>query len=250
MSASDMVLEGEPPEIERWFETSVARLHEHWSKATGHSGECRDVRRRLACEILSRCGTGDRHLSVGCSVGSEADEIGQFLMHPWSSGNPLLFFRLYLIILSEFVRGLNRVADLIGFKLADPPTKITVWCNKFAKHRQDILIQHHPIYVFADSYGNTWSEFESLLPTMHFIDRCGNRRPLTIIDYRWLVSEKRERSIEQANSNLQPVVVVPPWMEFMECTIRYFQNFVSACVSQPERFRQFESEQLKRGCFG
>ena len=168
-----------PTEVDGWFDDCQRQLYERWGEI-GHGGNVR--RGRWACEIYGHCKTCHEHLSLPCSLAREADEIGLFLKSPRYGDNPIIFLRLYLILLSEFCGGLSDVANLIGIKVGSPPKKISVWCNKFAKHRLNILVQHHPLYLFADAYGRAWEKFAPVAPTKCLIDRCGNQRPQALID--------------------------------------------------------------------
>lgn len=244
---TDLIIEDEPPEIDDWFRACRDRLYHRWDSTTGHGGtRCSG---RWACEIYSHCRTCDEHLSLPCSLAAEAEEIGLFLKSPDFSDRPVTFLRLFLILLSEFTGGLCDVAGLIGVKLGKPPKDVSVWCNRFAKHRLNILVQHHPLYVFADSYGEAWKAFEPMLPTKCLVDRCGNRRKLALIDYSWLTDSPRASDLTLANADAQAVIVVPPLIQFLDSTMDYFREFVDACVENSELVKRFESAHFNVGCF-
>jgi hypothetical protein len=110
-------------------------------------------------------------------------------------------------------------------------------------------VQHHPIHLFADAYHEAWPAYRSVLPAKHFIDGCGDRRPLTIIDYDWLADDRLALDLDLANNERQAVIVIPPFMEFLELTIGHYRTFVDRCLSQPALVKRFESEHKACGCF-
>jgi hypothetical protein len=85
---------------------------------------------------------------------------------------------MYLFVLDEFGDDLTRTAQQLGLSFSKkPPVLVSSWCNNFAKHHLGLLIQHHPIMIVADSYGDKWAEFKKVLPNSDVVDACGNQRP-------------------------------------------------------------------------
>ena len=238
-------IDGEPAELPDWFEKTQAALYKKWVTTTGHGGNSATA--RWACEIYSHCQTCSEHLSIPCSLAAEACELGQFLKTPPSS--TWMFVRLYMILLSEFVSGLHGIASLLDIDAGQPPKPVRVWCNRFSKHRLNLHVQHHPYHICADAYGDGWKSFYSTLRHRRFIDRCGNSRPIAVIDYAWLSDLKTAGKIDLANDECQPVVAIPPLGEFLDETIRYFRKFVDACIRDSEKIKQFESQHVAQGCY-
>jgi hypothetical protein len=239
-------IEGEPPVVPDWFQSTQVRLLEMWAR-TGHVGDGRP--NRWACEIYDHCRTCQEHLSLPCSLASEAEEIGFLLKATCFTDNPIAYIRLFLVLLSEFTDGLRNVAGLLRLQIGKPPRNVGLWCNNVAKHRLNLLVQHHPLYAFADSYGDAWEDFQPKLATTCIVDRCGNRRPLMVIDEDWLAAQKNTVDLVLANDERQALVVVPPLAEFLSSTMDYFRRFVDVCLKEPEIVKRFESEHFHVGCF-
>jgi hypothetical protein len=193
-------LSGEPDAIDGWFTQARLHLFEAWTKTTRHG--LTTPTNGWACEIGRGCSACTDHLSIPCSLATEAREIAVLLNKDWVEIEFTVFFRFYLIALSEFVRNLEGVAKLIGLKIPGPPHNVCSWCNNFAKHRLCILIQHHPDLIVADAYGSAWTEFQRTLPTATFIDKCGTHRPIQIIDQKWFNGE-RSHDLKGANGEPQ-----------------------------------------------
>ncbi len=244
---SSIVLEGEPAELEAWFDHTRAKLYDRWATATGHGVDGSGS--RWACEIYYGCRTCNEHVSLACSLSNEAHEIGEFLKNGCSVSSPSMFLRYYLITLSEFVNGLKDVAGLLKIAMPKPPTSVCLWANRYAKHRLHLLVQHHPLSVFADAYGEAWPAFSSELPSLCLRDRCGTRHQLTIIDSDWLSRAEGNPDLTEANDESQSLIVVPPLMGFLDDTISYFRLFVDRCLENSEVVKQFESAHQRAGCY-
>ena len=236
-----------PPEVPDWFAPTRRRLYDKWATITGHGVVAGP--HRWACEIYHGCQTCNEHLSIPCSLAREAFLVAQFLNKDWADDEMLLFLKNYLITLDEFGSDLESVAKTLGVSCPrKPPDLVSAWCNNFAKHHLCLLIQHHPIYIMADSVGDQWPAFAAALPTSRFVDRCGNSRPLEIIDRKWF-GRDRARDAVSANGERQTVVVVPPLMDFLDETITYFRAFVDACNAESELVKKFESQHFVAGCY-
>lgn len=236
---------GEPPEIPDWFISTRLLLLNTWTNTTRHG--IKMPTNGWACEIGYGCRTCTDHLSIPCSLATEAHEIALLLNKPWEDHEFSVFFRFYLVALSEFVRNLESVAKLVGLRMPSAPDNVCSWCNNFAKHRLCILIQHHPGMIIADAYGVEWLEFKKRLPSAVFTDKCGNNRPLQIIDQKWF-NGHRAADTAAANGEPQAVIVVPPLMEFLQSTMTYFRTLVDACQKEPELVKHFESEHYAARC--
>lgn len=240
-------IENEPTEKSGWFDLLIISLRDKWAK-TGHTGT--GIRRssRWACEIFNKCSTCNEHVSIACSLANEADNIGLFLNKSWAKDEFSLFSQLYLIMLCEFVRNLQKVSDSIGVTAPNPPKRVLVWGNHFAKHRLHILVQHHPAWIVADAYGDEWSAFEKQIPSCGLVDRCGERHDIEAIDYDWLAKLDR-RKLGDANGQRHAVFVIPPLSGFLDHTMKYFRAFVDVCLKNENLLRQFESEHYTASCW-
>ena len=180
---------------------------------------------------------------------SEANEIAAFLGVTCFTGDPAIFLRLYLIVLSEFVGQLDQAAKLMGLGLRKKPKHVCMWANRWAKHRLQILLQHHPAMAFADQYGGRWVEAERRLRSEPIEDGCGHRMSTRIIDTGWLERNHENcLSVAEANGPGQALIVVPPLQAFLDETMAYFREFVNKCLEDPGRIRRFESAHFVRSC--
>lgn len=233
-----------PPD---WLAQTAGKLFERWATVTGHRPGA--DRGTWACEIANGCRSCQEHLSLPCSLLAEANEIAAFLSVGCFSEDPATFLRLYLILLSEFDSQLNQAAQLMDLKVGKKPRKVAVWANCWAKHRLQILLQHHPLMAFADQYGEAWSQARPRFGGEPLFDRCGNAQPVRIIDTAWLERwNGTHRMDPETNRPGRAIVLVPPMMGFLDEAITYFRSFVDACLSDVDRIRGFESAGFIRGC--
>lgn len=232
-----------------WLDETRARLHSHWVQRTGHSPGANQG--TWACELARGCRTCNEHLSLPCSLLSEANEIGAFLSVPCFSDRAETFLRLYLILLSEFVQQLSDVAGLLAIRVSDAPRTLNIWSNCWAKDRVHILVQHHPQMIFADSYGPQWTEMEQKLSSLKSVDRCGSVKPCTIGNTEWLADTRqcgKSPDLLVANSSSRLVLVVPHMQSFLDSTCNYFRTFLDKALEAPEAVRAFESEHFSLRC--
>src|SRR5688500_12156253 len=138
-----------------WLSRTRQELYTQWVTRTGHKPGANN--RTWACEIARGCRECDEHLSLPCSLLAEANEVGVFLGGSCFDQYPAAFVRLYLILLSEFVGQLADVAKQLRIDLGKPPKDVCVWANRWAKHKLHILVQHHPVMLYADRYGDRWA---------------------------------------------------------------------------------------------
>ena len=229
-----------------WLKPAQERLYQEWAVTTGHRPDASNG--TWACEIAYGCRTCNEHLSIPCSLLQEANEIADFLSHSCYS-DAVTFLRLYLIILSQFVNQLEDVARLIGVPIGRPPTLVTVWANRWAKHRLHYLSSIIEI-CFGQSRRRAGAN-RPKLSTCKAVDDCGKEHPVKVIDYDWLArAVGKEPDLNDANDDQQAVLAVPPLMTFLRATIRYFREFVDACLARPELVRKFQSEHFSLRCWG
>lgn len=83
---------------------------------------------------------------------------------------------MFLMLLDDFIESLEDARRLLGDpKPPKPPANVSVWTNFFAKHRQNLLVMHHPACLMLDCPdAERWQ-----LATR----AAGN---VTVIDQQWL----------------------------------------------------------------
>lgn len=246
MKCYEVVLDETTVIPDDWLQQNARKLFERWASTTGHRPEAGNG--TWACEIADGCRTGREHLSLPCSLLAEANEIGGFLSSTCFCEEPATFLRLYLIILSEFGSQLEQTAKLMNLGLSKKPRDVALWANRWAQHRLQILLQHHPLMAFTDQYGDAWPEAERRFRTELLFDPCGNSQPVRIIDTRWLEQSHGSRMDPDANGTGRGIVLVPPLMGFLDEVIDYFRSFVDACLRDTGKIRRFESSSYVRGC--
>ncbi|HWE37519.1 MAG TPA: hypothetical protein VG406_13200 [Isosphaeraceae bacterium] len=246
MKCYEVVLDETTVIPDDWPQQTSGKLFEKWATTTGHRPEAGYG--TWACEIATGCRTCREHLSLPCSLLAEANEIGAFLSSTCFCEEPATYLRLYLIILSEFGSQLDQAAKLMSLGLGKKPRLVALWANRWAKHRLQILLQHHPLMAFADQYGDEWPEAERRFHSEPLYDACGNSQPVRIIDTHWLEHVHGGSMNPDANGPGRAIVLVPPLMGFLDEVIEYFRSFVDACLRDPGKIRRFESSSYLRGC--
>jgi hypothetical protein len=222
-----------------WLDTTRQKLHDAWVKKTGHrKGASNNT---WACEIARGCRQCNEHLSLPCTLLQEANEIASFLSSGCFTDQPASFVRFYLMLLFEFTSQLSDVAELLDLQVGKTPRSLSIWANRWAKHRLHILVQHHPTMIYADQHPN-WGEIKPLLPRATVEDKCGNKRPAMIIDEQWLANARGPQpNLSLANGEARAAVVIPPLMSFLEETMEYFREFIDAALAVPNKVREFQS---------
>jgi hypothetical protein len=246
MKCYEVVLDGDTTIPEDCLARTQSRLFDKWASTTKHHSGASDE--TWACEIYHGCRTCQEHLSLPCSLLAEANEIGTFQSAACFSDEPAAFFRLYLIVLSEFVGQLEQAAQLMDLRLGKKPRNVCLWANRWAKHRLQVLLQHHPLMAFADQYGDRWAQAEPRFRSEPLFDPCGNSQPVRIIDTRWLEQNHGTHLNHEANGPGRAIILVPPMMTFLDETIIYFSAFVDKAIQIPDKIRQFESSSYVREC--
>jgi hypothetical protein len=246
MGCHDVYLDDPSEIVDGWLESTRQRLSNEWVSKTKHRPGASGA--TWACEIYHGCSSCREHLSLPCSLLAEANEIGGFLQTQCYSDEPATFFRIYLFFLSEFTSQLDDIQKLMELRLKRKPPLISVWANHWAKHRLQILLQHHPSIAFADAYGKYWSVAEERFRNEPFVDDCGNSQPTLIIDANWFSEHKDKKAPAEQAGPGRYIILVPPMMHFLDEAIQYFREFVDACLSDTRRIKRFESEFYRCGC--
>jgi hypothetical protein len=240
----ELRLDNYPFTSDNWLASTQSDLYNLWSEKTKHIPNATNG--TWACEIARGCRTCREHLSLPCSLLSEANEVGSFLSVSGFSQEPSMFLRLYLIILSEFTSQIEQIGDLMKLDIGKKPRLLALWANRWAKHRMQILLQHHPMMSFADAYGERWSEVEEVIRHANFRDKCGNEIKANFLDTKWLEENVGKRLRHDPNGPGRSIILVPHMKNFLVEVIQYFRDFVDACLSVPDRIRRFESAHYSR----
>jgi hypothetical protein len=150
---------------------------------------------------------------------------------------------LFLILLDEFCAQLEGLGRLAGIRPPKPSPTLGVWTNRRAKHRLYFMVQHHPVFLFADSFGAAWKTVFGNLPSATVTDECGQTRPVFVIDEAWLRSAKGQKpDLATANKHPQAVVAVPPLDVFLDLTMHFFRSVVDQFLCNPEAVKRFEMQ--------
>ena len=249
MGYHEVTFNHEVPASAHWLHKIQPALFNAWRDRTGHFDGAGG--RSLACKIVRASGC-QQHLSLPCSLANEANEIGSFLQSECFNSQPVTFFRLLLILLDEFCERLHTAGNhVLQIDVGRPPKLLSIWANNWAKHRLQILLQHHPCIIFRDRYGCDLDGIKRMLADDPFQDNCGTTFQCHLIETSNLGELRRQDAIiERAALPCFTVIVVPTLDEFLFPAIDYFERFVSQCLSNMERLKLLESEHFSYGCFG
>ena len=212
-----------------WFKSLRENLLNEWQTKTVVASSAGDVE-TMACSILQAVKRATGHLSLACSLQSEAEQIEKLLNTTCFDDDPVVFFRLLLFLLDEFTARMQEFYGLLGKHNAPKqPILISIWTNRYAKHRTAILIQHHAQHLFEDE-----PRFAAAMTSLHA------RGKTTFVDTAWL---KASPSVDlaSANQDQQAVVIVPRQIEFLKDAIQYFSDFRGYACSNSKALEQFQS---------
>lgn len=215
-----------PPGSPDWFPAVRADLSAAWRQRRGNEPET-----ALACRLANPAdGTG--HLSLPCSLANDDGTIEEFLGGASLDENPPRFLRLFLFLLDDFVESLQRAYKFAGTK--NPPRApdlISIWTNRFAKHRQNVLILHHPTYLFLDHpTAGPWH------------DAAQKAQNLTIVDTDWLKARSSNPDAQALGVNQNPSIIqVPKLRDFLDGALVFYDGFVNECAKTPAVLKGFET---------
>lgn len=213
----------------KWFPKLRESLHAEWQVQTvipsPHGGTD-----SLACSLLHAINPSTGHLSLACSLSSETDQIEKLLTTVCFDDDPVLFFRLLLFLLDEFTARLEECFCLLGHPSPPKqPSLISVWTNRYAKHRTAILIQHHAQHVFSDDPNCD-----------EFLFEAEAEANLIIIDTAWLKTNTKV-NIPVANQGRHAFVIVPELRSFVIEAANYYRAFRDYACANPRMLEQFQS---------
>lgn len=234
VAGSGMLLEMDDPvlfaEDYAWFQATRARLVATWhQRAREVDGDGRD--RSTLCRLFDVV-PGPGHPSLPCSLGVEADGISEFLGSDSFDRKPVQFVRLLLFLLDEFTDYLAKCQKLLTGTTAKQPKLISVWTNRFAKHKEGVLKRHHPSYIFLDS------------PIPQGVCERARDRGVEVIDTDWLEANPRLKDnvdTEAANAAGTSVIVVPRLQEFLDEALAHQAEFIEQALEHVDQLAAYRS---------
>ena len=133
-------------------------------------------------------------------------------------------------MLDEFTARLEECYGLFGQKpIPKQPSLISVWTNRYAKHRTAILIQHHAQHLFFNDPKSA-----------EVIGKLKVRGDVVFIDTDWLKANP-EANPAVANQNHHAVVIVPQLEDFLLDVISYYAKFRDDACANAKQLEQFQS---------
>ncbi len=228
-----------------WLSVTREKLAEHWSCETGHVPIPGFPRNPWSRELADACELVEGHLSLPCSLKTQANQIGLFLLSNGFDGDPVLFFKLYVMLLGEFAGQLRDVAGLMELTLAKPPKCVSVWANCWAKHSLAILVQHHPQYVFADDLGPDWAHYVKDHSSLICRTPSGEEDSPHVIDTEWMCEQGGKPNVSMANDPKPVTILIPPLMDLLKETVSYYRVFLDAVLVDPCCIQLFETTEHK-----
>lgn len=212
-----------------WFKPAREALLESWLTKTAVASPD-DGEDSLACSLVHAVKKDAGHLSIACSLDSEADQIEKLLKTTGFDDDPVFFFRVFLFLFDEFTARLEECYRLLKHKpVPKQPELISVWTNRYAKHRTAILIQHHAQHLFRDDPKNAEA-----------IQKLNVSSSVTFIDTDWLKANRKADPVA-ANQNRHAVVIVPPLIDLQSAAIEYFIGFRNVAYANANQLEQFQS---------
>lgn len=197
----------------------------------------------LFCDVVN---LDDGHISIACSVANEYQQVTDLLHSEGFDRNPILFFRLYLYLLDEFTSRIQEATELIAGMKPRQPTRISIWANRYAKHKASIFIMHHAMHVFADGHESMYTLLEK---TEGEIDGMCLRtdilpETLVVLNEKWFMKNERPNLVlgNIARKNIIPAIAIPPLRVFLQEAIDYFVKFVTEARKHPDKLKQFQSQ--------
>jgi hypothetical protein len=234
----------------KWLHRVQPQLLKYWADETRHVKSAGG--NTLCCEIVRAAGSAAQHMSMPCTLASEATEIGTFLSASCFNDDPVTFFRLYMFLLDEFCERIRKASkEVLDLPIGKEPKRISVWGNRWAKHRLQLSLQHHPMIAFCDRYKTTPGELKKRAEAELGRDRCGNTYPCRAVDTEELgkIFGDGKPNHDYARENFMTMIIVPPLTEFLEDTANYLKDFVRLCKASMPALKKLESEHFRYGCF-
>lgn len=185
----------------------------------------------LACAIQADSGAG--HVSVPCALADDDQAVLDLLEASFADDDPVRFVRMLLLLLDDFLESLEDARRLLGGTgRVDPPKIVSVWTNRFAKHRQSLLVLHHPSYLFVD-HPDAWRWMTPIRAATNVTD----------IGQKWLEDRGAARpdAIALRANDHPAVVLVPRLADFLEPSLKYYREFLKWAAARPDELAKFRT---------
>lgn len=190
-----------------WFAPVREGLAREWRATRPEPGT------PLVCGLQTLDQERDGHRSLPCALADDDQALLDLLESSSVDGDPVRFTRMFLMLLDDFLESLEDARRLLGDpRPPKPPANVSVWTNYFAKHRQNLLVMHHPACVMLDHpHAQNWQQAARA---------AGD---ITIIDQGWLGLRGRGLPNPSAvRANLDPALVVLPKLdELLQSSLAY-----------------------------
>jgi|GEM_PF-4893613 len=218
-----------------WHTPYCDELFQHWKRLTGHypgSGQT------LACKIYHACGYPSEHVGFACSLSRSGNEISHFMRSGPSMLDEIMFAKLLILLLDEFVDGMRRICAKARLPVPKSPRNLSMWANIWAKHRVHLLLQHHPIEELVDLAHN---DVIQMLNERQYIDlhsEKGDSTSCMVIDSKNLdlLQERSNASSMLKSENWTPwIVLVPSLIGFLDEAYIVYKDFVDTCVQNKDK---------------
>jgi len=175
----------------------------------------------------------DGHRSLPCALADDDQALLDLLESSSADDDPVRFTRMFLMLLDDFIESLEDAQRLLGHpRPPKPPANVSVWTNYFAKHRQNLLVMHHPACLMLD--GPDAERWQLA------IRAAGN---VTVIDQGWLGQRGKSTPDPVAvRANLDPAVVVLPRLdELLQPALAYYRDFGLWAAQRPTELAKFKT---------
>ncbi len=225
----------------KWFEKTREQLSGRWNQ--GCTNIVGRVEEDTCCQLFSDVvDMNDGHISIACSLIEEQEQIAELLSHSGFDNNPILFFKLLLFLLDEFTERISKGYILLGDKQVKQPKLISLWANKYAKHRLALFIQHHVRHVFYDGDQIIYQALSGGGEINGMCLRSGYLpETVFVLDHKWLENNTGHSEINLTNKEMVPVILIPPLQSFIDETLDYYRNFIDFAKQRPEELKRFQS---------
>jgi len=227
--------------ILNWFPQARLGLWNFWDQQS---------RMVFGCDPATACGVlfsdvldlSKGHVSIACALIDDHSQITKLLSSSAFDADPRMFFRVLVFLLDEYTERICETYKLIGERSPKQPEIISIWANKYAKHKLRLFVYHHPIHVFAEANPVMHASLESGGVRGGYCLRSGIvPENLFAITEKWLKQTKQPDS-SQTNAEEVPAIVVPPLQSFLDPALRHAKGLIDAAKQKPEELKKYQSE--------
>jgi len=216
-----------------WFklvrQTLLAEWVINWKRRAGIVEPCKCT--SLFADVVD---PQEEHISLACSIADEYQQVTELLGSEGFDLDPVLFFRLYLYMLDEFTSRIQECYKLIAGTRPRQPYRISLWANRYAKHKAALFIMHHAIHVFADGHQNmypllerTEGEIGGMCLRTGVLPEC-----LFVLNEEWF-KKNESPSLALSNKQVVPTIAIPPLKTFLDETMSYLSTFIAEARARP-----------------